>query len=135
MKSHLQQPVLGVVPLATPRASHIAAPRRSALIVVFSDGEGCAAATGNEEHTKRLLVRVFRSRRSFIVWFHNLGKILRFFHDCQLVLLPLVGLQYLLAQAQSLGCDFNKFIIGNEFDSLLQVQRLERHQADRLIGR
>ena len=49
--SHLQQPVLGVVPLATARTDQIAAPGRALAIVTFWDGEGGPATAGDQKHS------------------------------------------------------------------------------------
>ena len=52
MESHLEETVLGIVALAASGAAEVAAPCRALAIVVFGDGEGSAAAAGNEEHAK-----------------------------------------------------------------------------------
>src|SRR6266478_1558859 len=46
----------------------------------------------------------------------------------------LVGLQNLLAQADRLGRNLHKLVIGNEFDGLLQAQLAVRNQADGFVG-
>ena len=55
-----------------------------------------------------------------------------------LVLLPAFGtailLQNFFAQAERLGRDLDHFIVGDEFDGLLQVEIAVGHQADGLIG-
>src|SRR5208282_635105 len=53
VESHLQQAVLGIVPLAAAGTDEIAAPRRALMIVVLCHGEGCSTAAGNEKHAQR----------------------------------------------------------------------------------
>jgi len=50
MESHLEETVLGIVTLAASGAGEIAAPSGALTIVVFRDGEGGAAAAGDEKH-------------------------------------------------------------------------------------
>src|SRR5205807_2529406 len=49
-------------------------------------------------------------------------------------LLSLVRLQYFFSEAQGFRRDFNELIVGDEFDGLLQVQRLEWDEADGFVG-
>src|ERR1035438_4287970 len=48
--------------------------------------------------------------------------------------LPLVGLQYLLAQADAAWRDFDELVFADEFDGLLEVENAWRHQADAFVG-
>ncbi len=68
------------------------------------------------------IVRVGRRTSSFLYRRHR-------------TLLAPVGLQDFLPQSQRLWSDLDKFVIGNEFDSLLQVQISKRHQTDSFVGR
>jgi hypothetical protein len=52
MKAHLQEAVFGIVLFAASPTGHVAAPGGAALVVVFGDGESCAAAAGDEEHAE-----------------------------------------------------------------------------------
>src|SRR5712691_12886108 len=47
---------------------------------------------------------------------------------------PLVGLQHFLAQADGFRRDFHVFIVGDEFNRLLQAQLPVRDQADSFVG-
>src|SRR5215469_12143013 len=69
MESHLKEPVLGVVTLATSGADQVAAPGGALAIVVFGHGEGCAAAAGDEEHAQGRFG--FRRRCRFGAAFHG----------------------------------------------------------------
>jgi len=53
--AHLQQSVLGVVPLGAARTFQVAPPRRSLVVIVFSHGEGQTATARDEEHLQRWL--------------------------------------------------------------------------------
>ena len=55
MKAHLEEAVFGVVALATAGADQVAAPGGSLTIIVLGDGEGGAAAAGDQEHAKVFL--------------------------------------------------------------------------------
>jgi hypothetical protein len=52
MESHLKEPVLGVVTFAASWADQIAAPSGTVAVIIFGDGEGRAAAAGDEEHAQ-----------------------------------------------------------------------------------
>ena len=77
MKSHLQQPVLGIVALAAAGTDEITSPRRALVIVVLGDGECCAATAGDEEHAQRragfrtLLGLASRFHDSCLCFFHG----------------------------------------------------------------
>ena len=54
----------------------------------------------------------------------------RFFYCRQGTLLSFICLQSFFAEAESFWCYFDEFVVGNEFDGLLEVQRFERDEAD-----
>jgi len=123
MKSHLQEAVFGIVPLSAAWTRQISAPRGALMIVIFCNSEGASATAGDEEHPE--LEILFCRRRRFVMFFHV--GFSRFFDGSQLMFLAPVGLQRFLAQSQRLRGHFNELVVGDEFDCLLQVQRLERH--------
>src|SRR5690349_13368245 len=47
---------------------------------------------------------------------------------------PAVGLQDFLAQTQRFWRDFNELIFGDEFDRLLKIEGLDRHETNGFIG-
>lgn len=60
MESHLEQAVLRVMALAASGTGEIATPGGTLAIVVFGDGEGRAAAAGDQEHAEGKLVVCLR---------------------------------------------------------------------------
>ena len=52
MESHLKKAVFGIMAFAAAGADQIAAPGGALAIVVLGDGEGGAAAAGDEEHAE-----------------------------------------------------------------------------------
>ena len=57
VESHLQEPVLGIVPLAAARTNQITAPGRALMIVILGHRERCPATAGHKKHPQRLLNR------------------------------------------------------------------------------
>src|SRR5262249_23770370 len=58
----------------------------------------------------------------------------RFLDDRQCALFSSISLQDFFAEAEGLGSDLYEFVVCDEFDGLLQIQRFERNQADGFIG-
>ena len=56
MKSHLQEPVLGIVAFFAAWTDEIAAPCRAPMIVIFRDRESCSATAWDEKHAQRRLI-------------------------------------------------------------------------------
>src|SRR4029077_18491748 len=52
VKAHLQQPVLGIVPLTTTRTHQIAAPRGALMVIVLCHRERCPTAARDKEHAQ-----------------------------------------------------------------------------------
>src|ERR1700757_917556 len=53
VESHLQQTVLGIVPLASAGAGQITAPGCALMIVIFRHRKRGSATAGDEEHAQR----------------------------------------------------------------------------------
>ena len=69
VESHLQQPVLRIVPFAALGTRHIAVPRGSSPIEIRSHGKGHAAAARDEKHAQpRFGFLVRRKARSRVFW-------------------------------------------------------------------
>jgi hypothetical protein len=52
MISNLQQSILGIVALSAVRTDEITAPGCALPVIVFCDGEGCAATAGQHKHSQ-----------------------------------------------------------------------------------
>jgi hypothetical protein len=60
------------VPLAATGADQVAAPSRALVVIVFSDGEGCAAAARDQEHAQGHFRNLLVLAAGLAVWFHKL---------------------------------------------------------------